>query len=418
MFFITLYRNFIKKKYSSIVLIIQIALTMITVSVIIDFFIMSHDFATVLTPGERFTVGIGEKIAIAQDIEYIKYDYSLTGKDVLDMKNSNSNILAISPLTTIPVAVLDYQHEQYITNSPVKGVNEQYINIQNIRIRDGNFFHKKDIENVHPVTVISNQLADMLFNEMNPIGEKIMLYRGSKVVGTPLTLTVIGVFEINSKLKNYASMEHILIPYPLVRFNPGRINIFDIKYEKLIISCTPGFENSVKSDLLVYLRERTEDESKIFFEKSSSSISEIVLISISDFTKYLSALSIIIILINFISLLSFLMMRISDNMRRYGIEISVGSTIKRIRLNIMMEIFLLMFIGIFIGGFFSIFINGAVIDVFLKSTGLHMFLQIEYHYSILSGLESALILFGMGLIVSLCVTRQIKKISPSMIMRY
>jgi putative ABC transport system permease protein len=116
-------------------------------------------------------------------------DIQLDDKDLYFLQTQVPEIEDITPVVRTSQMVSYGTHN---TNCSLTGINPEFKNINGIKIKNnqGRFINEIDMKESRKVAVINERLKEVLFNDEDPVGKKI--------IAGGLSYTVIGVFVENS----------------------------------------------------------------------------------------------------------------------------------------------------------------------------------------------------------------------------
>jgi putative ABC transport system permease protein len=168
-------------------------------------------------------VVVGQIEAVGSNLVYAHYEVNpqqsvvvnneimLTDMDAV--QQSLSGVLATASSTrTMPTAIISNGQEYGAT---LVGVTEGFQTIRNLIILQGRFLDAEDMRSRAKVCLITEELAQVAFPNVNPVGASLR--------AGELTFTVVGVFRERvatfglSEIQRYT----MVIPFPLMRYYSG-----------------------------------------------------------------------------------------------------------------------------------------------------------------------------------------------------
>ena len=247
------------------------------------------------------------------------------------------------------------------TNSQVTGVTTEYFSVNNLNIYSGAFFSEQEYERGAKVTVLGSTVAETLFGDTSPVGQKIRM--GNFVV------TVIGVLE--SKGGIFGSPDDaVLIPLTalqqtvaLQRTSTGERIVSSIA---LTVSDEEQPEHVVE-EITSLLRTRhrlgvgvDDDFSIMSMEEIASTLEE----TSGTLTLLLGAIAAISLLVGGIGVMNIMLVSVLERTREIGIRKALGARERDIWTQFLIEAASLTFAGGVIGA-----AMGWIVAYIVSATG-------------------------------------------------
>lgn len=123
----------------------------------------------------------------------------LTAKDMEILENEFSNVDKVSSSSGYPGDQIIYGDN--FTNASINGVRPEHTNIFTMKILEGRFVNREDIDRMRKVMVISKAVKEILFGEEPALGKE--------VVQKGMVWTVVGVYDNYA----YGNQHSVFIPY-------------------------------------------------------------------------------------------------------------------------------------------------------------------------------------------------------------
>lgn len=111
------------------------------------------------------------------DVSYDEYQY---------LKKNMPDMEAVSYALNVPSVSIKYE-ENAVSNVEIGAVSHEYYDIEALQIAEGRFFNEAESASGTPVIILGDEIANNLFDNLDPIGRKVRMY-GRK-------FTVIGVLK-------------------------------------------------------------------------------------------------------------------------------------------------------------------------------------------------------------------------------
>ena len=244
------------------------------------------------------------------------------------------------------------------TNSQVTGVTTEYFSVNNLNIASGAFFSEQEYERGAKVAVLGSSVAETLFGEASPIGQKMRM--GSIIV------TVIGVLE--SKGGGFNSLDDaVLIPLTALQQTVAQTRTAQGETVVSSISLTVSDEEQadyVVEEITSLLRTRhrlgvgVDDDFNIMsMEEIASTLEE----TSASMTLLLGAIAAIALLVGGIGVMNIMLVSVLERTREIGIRKALGARERDIWTQFLIEATLLTFaggvIGVIFGGGISMLID-------------------------------------------------------------
>lgn len=310
-------------------------------------------------------------------------------------------------ITPIVISTVAVSHEQQSTFAQIAGVNEDYLDIFPAEVAAGRSMDIADIDTFASVAVLGMEIAQDLFGDQDPIGEKIKVKKKS--------LRVVGVLE-EQGTRFFQNLDtRIVIPVTTaqrdvlgvdhVTFTAGRV-IGDVERAKdevrYILRDTHDIDNPEG--------EQAKDD---FFVSSQSDAVEIIGVVGNVLTILLSSIAAISLLVGGIGIMNIMLVSVSERTKEIGLRKSVGATKKEILQQFLVEAVLLtMFggvVGVLSGVGFS-FLIGLIIQQF--TDGWSIIIPME---AIVLGVLVATV---VGLVFGIYPARRAAELDPIEAMRF
>jgi putative ABC transport system permease protein len=248
------------------------------------------------------------------------------------------------------------------TNSQVTGVTPEYSSVNNLELASGAFFSEQEYERGAKVVVLGSSVAETLFGEVSPVGQKMRM--GSIIV------TVIGVLESKGGMMN-SSDDAVFIP--LTALQQAVAQTRSAQGEKVVSSITVAVTDENKADQVVeeitsLLRTRhrlgtgVDDDFNIMsMEELVSTLEE----TSGTLTLFLGAIAAIALLVGGIGVMNIMLVSVLERTREIGIRKALGARERDIWIQFLLEAAFLTFAGGIIG-----IVVGWLVSYFVDSMGL------------------------------------------------
>jgi putative ABC transport system permease protein len=288
------------------------------------------------------------------------------------------------------------------TTTTVIGTTPNYITVRSFEIKEGRFFNDFDLKRSKRVAVLAPDLANKIFDNQNPIGQKIRIQN--------TTFEVIGLTVAKGSAFGNNSDDTVFIPINTMysrlvgRTSPYGINIS-------LISASAKDENSISAaefQITNLLRRRhkivREDDFTIQTQKNLLEISNTIT---GALTTMLAAIASISLFVGGIGIMNIMLVSVTERTQEIGLRKAIGATQTDILLQFIIEAVILSvaggLIGITIGG-------GSIILV-------GIFTPLESTISLSAVVLAASVSGGIGLFFGVVPARRAAKLDPMVALR-
>jgi len=287
-------------------------------------------------------------------------------------------------------SIVRYKGEVKIAS--VIGTTENYIDIMNTEFEKGSFFTKAEVNSGRKAIVLGHKIAEDLFKEENPIGEKIKLgeYR----------YLVMGVIEEKGGQGSMSPDDKVFAPITTAQrqFNQDNISLIfaQVKSNDEVSVAFPLVEE--------VLARRLDDEDFTVLDQKEilSTVSAIL----NTLTATLGGIAAISLLVGGIGIMNIMLVSVTERTHEIGLRKALGATPEVILTQFLVEAVFLSIgggiVGIIIGG------GGALLlNMFMPTT-------VTLWSVILAFVVSATV----GIVFGITPARKASQLSPIEALRY
>jgi putative ABC transport system permease protein len=274
---------------------------------------------------------------------------AIGGSNTLTLEDSQAideqvfNISAVAPSSSSRLQLI-VGSENF--NAQVTGTTPEYMEINNLKIAAGSFFSEAEYENGAKVAVIGSNVAETLFGETSPIGQKMRM--GNIIV------TVIGVLESKGGMMN-SSDDGVFIPLTALQQTVAQTRTTRGEHVVSSISLTVSDANKtdqVVNDITSLLRTRHHlgtNEDDDFNIQSMEDIVETMKETSNTLTILLGSIAAIALLVGGIGVMNIMLVSVLERTREIGIRKALGAKQRDIWIQFLLEAIFLTFTGGIIG---------------------------------------------------------------------
>jgi putative ABC transport system permease protein len=284
---------------------------------------------------------------------------TLTMEDAEAIAEQVSNVSAVAPSSSSNLQLVVGSNN---TNSQVTGVTTDYFSVNNLNLASGAFFSEQEYERGAKVAVLGSNVAETLFGETSPLGQKMR-------TGT-MIVTVIGVLESKGGMMN-SSDDAVFIPLTALHQTVAKTRTAQGETVVSAITLTVTDEklaDQVKEDITSLLRQRhrlasdaDDDFSIQSMEELASSLEE----TSSTMTLLLGAIAGISLLVGGIGVMNIMLVSVLERTREIGIRKALGAREQDIWIQFLIEAAFLTLAG----GIIGVGVGWAI-SYFVDSMGL------------------------------------------------
>ena len=266
---------------------------------------------------------------------------TLTIKDSQAIKKNARGVEAVSSAST-EMKQLTFGNQNW--SSTVYGTDPDYFYIKNYEVENGRGFVPEDIKNYAKVTVIGSTVANELFGDLDPIG-KIM-----RVGNVPFK--VIGTLKSKGSVGPMDQDDLIFIPITTAQKRvfgtdfPGTVSMIVVK------SSDPDNTSIAEKDIDEVLTARHhigKNQVKDFEIRNSAEFQEKMKTTMQTFAILLASIASVSLLVGGIGIMNIMLVSVTERTKEIGIRMAIGAKPSDIRVQFLIESFLLSIIGGLIG---------------------------------------------------------------------
>ena len=273
----------------------------------------------------------------------------LTIEDAEKLANEATLSTAVSPVVMSGGQVVGGSGNW---STGIFGVSVDYLTIRAWPIEHGEFFTERDIRARSKVAVLGKDVADNLFPDQNPVGEKI------RIRNTPFK--VIGVLSEKGQGPRGSEDDVILCPSTTVlhRMKGGR-------YINMMFASARSTEElpEAQEELRALLREahRLEPgEDDDFRIRNQAEITEAATETSRMLTLLLGAIAGVSLVVGGIGIMNIMLVSVTERTREIGIRLAVGARSSDVLAQFLMEAVALSLVGGMMGILLAIFSTSAL----------------------------------------------------------
>lgn len=267
---------------------------------------------------------------------------TLTMKDAETIENKSRGILAIAPYSA-ESKQLTYGNQNWSTT--VGGTTQPYFLIRNYEIESGRGFLQEDNKNCTKVAIIGQTVSTELFGDVDPIGKTIRIGNVPfKVIGLLKTKGSSGMGQDQDDL--------VFIPITTAQRKvfgtdfPGTVSMIAVKAQNDEVI------NDAQEDITDILRHRHnigKNQDDDFEIRNLAEMQETIKSTTKTMSLLLGAIAGVSLIVGGIGIMNIMLVSVTERTKEIGIRMAIGAKASDIRIQFLIESFMLSMIGGLIG---------------------------------------------------------------------
>ena len=291
---------------------------------------------------------------------------TLTNEDILSLKNSK-RLQYVEDVSSYVQGTDTVSWKGNTAEATFIGSSYAVPNVESAAVEYGNFFTVEDEKSLQRVAVLGADIAENIFGDENPIGEKIKIEKHN--------FKIIGVMEKRGSSGFSNNDTNIYIPVTTAQ--KLLLGINHISFARVKISDESQIERTAEI-IEEILKERHDIDigGLADFDVKNQKDALDVLFSITNaITLFLTSIASIALLVGSIGIMNIMLVAVQERIREIGLRKAVGATKKDIFLQFLIETIFMTLIAGIVGILIGIAIS-YVIAIIVQS------LNYEWHFSI------------------------------------
>lgn len=267
---------------------------------------------------------------------------SLTLKDADAIEKLARGVLAVAPYSS-GTAQLTYGNQNWSTT--IGGTTASYLFIRNYEILSGRNFAAEDIKNNTKVAIIGNTVANELFGDVDPINKTM------RVGNVPFK--IIGLLK--TKGQSGMGMDQddlVFIPITTAQKKvfgtdfPGSVKMINVKAQndEVLTDTQADIE-----EILTHRHNIGKTQEKDFEIRNLAEMQETIKSSAKTMSILLGAIASVSLIVGGIGIMNIMLVSVTERTKEIGIRMAIGAKASDIRIQFLIESFLLSVIGGIVG---------------------------------------------------------------------
>lgn len=329
---------------------------------------------------------------------------SLSLDDVAALKDKN-NVSFASEVVAYYDLDLSVTWQQNLVNTKLIGVSSNYLELEGGDLARGRFFSSTEEASLSKVAVLGASVAEELFGDIDPIGQRIRLKNQ--------TVEVIGVLKKRGQIAFQNYDDQIIAPLSFVQRQVA--NVSHLSSIRIKVDGLENIEQSLE-EVKLTLRERrniVDPEDDDFSVRSFQDAINLVTTITNAIRYFLAAMAALSLLVGGIGIMNIMLVSVVERTKEIGLRKAIGANNWYIMRQFLLEATFLTLIGGLLGLLLGIIISFLVYIVLL-SLDIAWVFTISWLAIILAISISILI----GLIFGLFPAKKASRLSPIEALRY
>lgn len=266
---------------------------------------------------------------------------SLTMKDAAEILKSADNVDSVAVASNENKQLM-YGNQNWSTS--VYGVSKSYLYIKNYEIVEGRNFSDEDSRNYSKVVIIGSTIANELFGDLDPIGRVLRIGN--------IPFKVIGVLKSKGQMGPFDQDDLVFIPITTAQRKvfgtnfPGTVKMILVKGQDT--DALSKLEEEISS-ILTARHRLGKNQEKDFEIRNSAEFQERMQSTVKVFSILLASIASVSLLVGGIGIMNIMLVSVTERTKEIGIRMAIGANVMDIRLQFLLESFLLSMIGGIIG---------------------------------------------------------------------
>jgi putative ABC transport system permease protein len=279
---------------------------------------------------------------------------TLTVADLMAIRQQIPTVINVSPQADTRVQLI-YGNQNW--NSSVRGISPEYLALKNWPVVKGGMFTDQEVERASPVCVLGQTVANILFGDVDPVGENIRV--------RDLPCRVVGILGMKGQTATGQDQDDtLLMPYTTVMKKiKGQPWLDDI----LMSAVSAEAVEPAKAQLTELLRMRHHIQPGAvddFNIRNPTEIAETVAQSARTMEVLLASVASVSLLVGGVGIMNIMLVSVTERTREIGLRLAVGARSRDVLRQFLLEAVLLSLTGGLIGIALGIVGTQTIADVF------------------------------------------------------
>lgn len=267
---------------------------------------------------------------------------TLTLKDTDAIEKDCHGILAIAPYSS-ESKQLTYGNQNWSTT--VGGTTSSYLFIRNYEVSSGRSFIPEDIQNAAKVAIIGNTIATELFGDVDPIGKTMRIGN--------IPFRIVGLLKVKGQSGMGMDQDDLVfIPITTAQRKvfgtdfPGTVSMIVVKAQNDKVIDQTSEEITTLLEQRHHIGKTQDDDFEI---KNLAEMQETIKSSAKTMSILLGAIASVSLLVGGIGIMNIMLVSVTERTKEIGIRMAIGAKASDIRIQFLIESFILSILGGLIG---------------------------------------------------------------------
>jgi len=273
----------------------------------------------------------------------------ITRSDVAALRQGAAHLAAIAPVASA-AAEVSYRDER-VGGVQVRGTTSEFLEISTLKLARGRSLSAVESARDSQVAIIGSEVAERLFPDGSPLGERILL--------GPHRFTVIGVLAPQGK--SFGRSQDSVVIIPIEAF--GRI--YGMQRDMLIVaSAEPGHLHEAEDEIVDVLRRSRSlppETANTFSVNRQSELLKMFEQETAALFGVAIVIGLITLLVGGIGVMNIMLVAVTERTREIGVRRALGARRRTILMQFLVESALVTMIGGSIGTLLGV-VTSSIID--------------------------------------------------------
>jgi len=330
-------------------------------------------------------------------ITTLKYD---DGEAIIKENNPHIESLAMYVSGSDIIAMEDKK-----VSSTFYGTTASYLEVQNSTIERGRFFTKEEEMSNARVVVLGNQIAKDLFDEQDPLGQKVKIKKAN--------FTVIGILKEKggSLIQNEDSNMFV----PISTAQNILLGINHVSFMRMKIDKAENIDGAIEvAESVLRERHNITDEKEDDFTISSTAQALESISSITDALRFfLAAIAAISLIVGGFGIMNIMLATVQERTKEIGLRKAIGAKNADITRQFLIEAMTITFISGIIG-----IIIGSLLLILISAIVNALNYKWDLIISPISIILGCFVSIGIGLMFGITPAKRASLLNPIEALRY
>lgn len=291
------------------------------------------------------------------------------------------------------------------TDATIIGTTESYLRIEDTEVAKGYFFNEQDEKGISRVVVLGSEVAQELFGDNDPMGEKVKIRREN--------FQVIGVMKERGTVAFENVDNQVFIPLETVQKLLLGINHVSLIRAKVDKSENVGLAIENVKDIIRNRHNINDPKEDDFDVRNQAEALEILTTVTNALQFFLAAIAAISLLVGGIGIMNIMYVTVTERTREIGLRKAVGANARNLLGQFLVEAIIVTLSGGIIG-----IIIGALISGTVAVVAIYLGYSWQYIVTPSSIIMGVVVATAIGLIFGYFPAKKAAKLDPILALRY